>query len=495
VAVPWGSLTAAVPVKGQTAAGYPGDHGPYDEAYYRFLEPKDGSTRAELQREVAQKLLDLLGFQSLLDVGCGQGWLVEALRNAGCEAVGLDVSLWAVQHAAEDAVVYLGWAGDLPFEANQFEVVLLWKVLEHLSEEEAFDALMEAKRVARDLVVICVTVEHYINDPTHITVRPAAWWENEFRRVGLAVEPGLTQELDDWLGQPPNRAYVLTKPLRRGPSLSSFCRAWEFLREKLGWVEDVRIFLEPGGHPRAGHGGIVLDPEAPKDEQEYILVHEYGHLDEFRPRALAEEFRSRWGLDERLLERVLNRVYRPRRRRSYKRELVEEEKWLHDYPRVWRFLRKNVPGLRDVRVLVGRFYPCNDSDWITIPGDKGLTEEEIEYLVVHEYMHIDEHHPESVSERFVREVWGRKEAPDTVLKDAVRKARLSSYQEVYHRLREEFGDLVEDLWVYEIPGIKPALKYEEILLNSDASASEKTSAILDLYPRRAECVEFRYGPI
>jgi hypothetical protein len=196
-----------------------------------------------------------------------------------------------------------------------------------------------------------------------------------------------------------------------------------------------------------------------------------------------------------ILERLGFTSEQIRDRRSYRQEWIEEEKWLHDYPRVWRFLRKNVPGLRDVRILIGRFYPCNDSDWITIPGDKGLTEEEIEYLIVHEYMHIDEHYPETVSEQFVREVWGRDKAPDTRLKDAVRKARLSSYREAYQRLQEEFGDLVKDVWVYEIPGIRPVLKYDVILLNSESDDSVKTSDILNLYPRRAECVEFRYGPL
>ena len=69
----------------------------------------------------------------LLDVGCGNGYFLEAARRAGFEVRGLDVSDWATRYCRNafgiDAATCDVRAADFPEGA--FDVVTLWHNLEH----------------------------------------------------------------------------------------------------------------------------------------------------------------------------------------------------------------------------------------------------------------------------------------------------------------------------------------------------------------------------
>lgn len=94
-------------------------------------------------------------FQRTLDVGCAQGYLVEALRELGVEALGCDASRFAVEHAAPGALGYVR-LGDpsrgLPAEDGSFDLVTVLETLEHLAPEAVPAALAELRRVCRGLL-------------------------------------------------------------------------------------------------------------------------------------------------------------------------------------------------------------------------------------------------------------------------------------------------------------------------------------------------------
>ncbi len=125
-------------------------------------------------------LKELFGGMSILDVGCGPGFLVQMLRELGMDAGGIDPSYDAVQlsplppnriaHASVES---------LPPKIAQ--VVICREVLEHLTVAEVAVMVAELFRVARKAVYITtrfhpsprsvfdVTDERDV-DPTHATL-------------------------------------------------------------------------------------------------------------------------------------------------------------------------------------------------------------------------------------------------------------------------------------------------------------------------------------
>jgi ubiquinone/menaquinone biosynthesis C-methylase UbiE len=89
-----------------------------------------------------------------LDVACGTGWLTQHLRG---EITGLDASeamLEIAQDRVPEGQFLVGDALALPFEDGSFDRVLTGHFYGHLEEEERVQFLSEARRVARELVVV-----------------------------------------------------------------------------------------------------------------------------------------------------------------------------------------------------------------------------------------------------------------------------------------------------------------------------------------------------
>ncbi len=90
--------------------------------------------------------------QAILDVGCGGGFLANALAEEGHEVTGIDLAPGALavarRHDATRTVTYLtADARHMPFGEGRFDVVCAMDFLEHLAEREGF--LDEVARVLR----------------------------------------------------------------------------------------------------------------------------------------------------------------------------------------------------------------------------------------------------------------------------------------------------------------------------------------------------------
>lgn len=110
---------------------------------------------ATLERsDLIDELLDVRG-RDVLDVGCGEGWLVRHLREGGASrVVGIDPLAVALERArAQDGELagdYLeGSAAALPFDDGSFDIVVFFNSLHHVPEGELEAALDDALRVLR----------------------------------------------------------------------------------------------------------------------------------------------------------------------------------------------------------------------------------------------------------------------------------------------------------------------------------------------------------
>jgi SAM-dependent methyltransferase len=112
---------------------------------------------------------------SLLDVGCGKGFMLYdlALLVPGLTVKGMDISDYAIENTIEamKANVQVADAKDLPFPDKSFDVVIAINTIHNLEQEECGQALREIERVARTGSFI--TVDAYRTEQER--VRMLAW--------------------------------------------------------------------------------------------------------------------------------------------------------------------------------------------------------------------------------------------------------------------------------------------------------------------------------
>ena len=127
---------------------------------------------------------------TLLDVGCGDGAVVAALRDSGRECWGVDITL-AATGAADHLVEAPAW--DMPFKDGQFDVVFSSDVLEHLPCDLVSDTFREMARVASKAQFhVIATFPHEIGGQVlHKTVAPIDWWKFRAARASAGVETTL----------------------------------------------------------------------------------------------------------------------------------------------------------------------------------------------------------------------------------------------------------------------------------------------------------------
>jgi SAM-dependent methyltransferase len=93
------------------------------------------------------------GKSSLLDVGCGKGFMLHDLAAMvpGLALKGIDISSYAIDRAIEDMKphVQVADARALPFAEKSFDVVIAINTIHNLEREACGQALREIGRVAR----------------------------------------------------------------------------------------------------------------------------------------------------------------------------------------------------------------------------------------------------------------------------------------------------------------------------------------------------------
>ena len=137
---------------------------------------------------VADALVQYLKPQTVLDAGCALGFLVEALRDRGVEAWGVDISEFAIQNVREDIRPYCR-VGSIthPIE-GRYDLIACIEVLEHLTPDETSRAI--ANMTATSDVILFSSTPSDFAEPTHINVHPPIDWLQQFASVGFSPDLG-----------------------------------------------------------------------------------------------------------------------------------------------------------------------------------------------------------------------------------------------------------------------------------------------------------------
>jgi ubiquinone/menaquinone biosynthesis C-methylase UbiE len=132
------------------------------QSIYRFQTPRVALWHSTFD------LADLRGDERVLDVGCGNGYYLGALRDAshGGLVVGADLSEGMLRSAAARsgrATLMLGDAQRLPFPGDSFDVALAMHMLYHVPDRAI--AISELRRVVRPggvVLVVTNSTEHLL---------------------------------------------------------------------------------------------------------------------------------------------------------------------------------------------------------------------------------------------------------------------------------------------------------------------------------------------
>lgn len=129
-----------------------------------------------------QTVLSLISSGSVLDIGCGDGILLEHLKQRGIVGTGIDISSKAIDICRERGLDcrQADITDTLPFENNSFDTVVLTDVLEHIFQPQ--ELLREAHRVTRKYLYI--SVPNFASLPARIQVSLGRVPENNTPRDG-----------------------------------------------------------------------------------------------------------------------------------------------------------------------------------------------------------------------------------------------------------------------------------------------------------------------
>jgi predicted TPR repeat methyltransferase len=136
---------------------------------------------------IAEHLTEQFHPRTVLDAGCATGYLVEAFRDLGVEAEGVDASEWAIGHCRIGAVGHVRCRSLAAPLFGHFDLLTCIEVLEHMPESEAREAVGHLCH-ASDNIIFSSSPSDFA-EPTHVNVQPQSYWERAFAGHGFSRDP------------------------------------------------------------------------------------------------------------------------------------------------------------------------------------------------------------------------------------------------------------------------------------------------------------------
>jgi 2-polyprenyl-3-methyl-5-hydroxy-6-metoxy-1,4-benzoquinol methylase len=149
----------------------------YEELWERLpedLQPPDRALRVAFLRDHIQP------GETVLDLGCGDGWMTAELAALGARPTGVEIARAAVERARlrhpQLTFALAAVDGSLPMQDNAFDVVWSSEVIEHVADTARW--LSEARRVLRPKGRLLLTT------PSHSRLRLLAGIERYSEPLG-----------------------------------------------------------------------------------------------------------------------------------------------------------------------------------------------------------------------------------------------------------------------------------------------------------------------
>lgn len=132
---------------------------------------------------IADRLVREINPRTTLDAGCALGFLVEALRDRGVEAYGLDISEYAIQRVRDDIRPYCAVGSLTQPLSRRYDLVTCIEVLEHMPRAEGEQAITRLCAASDDILFSSTPLDY--NEATHFNVQPPEYWAYRFALEGF----------------------------------------------------------------------------------------------------------------------------------------------------------------------------------------------------------------------------------------------------------------------------------------------------------------------
>jgi SAM-dependent methyltransferase len=205
------------------------EYGPYYFAHGCGIPYERNEHWLEFFGEIADHIVRDLQPSSVLDAGCAKGFLVEALRNRGVEAWGIDISEHAISEVDESVKEFCGVGSVTDPITRRYDLIVSLEVLEHLPPAESEEAVVNLC-AATDCLLFSSAPGDF-GEPTHLNVMPPEAWS------ALLAREGFLRDVDrDVSYVTPWAAVYLRRDEPFAESVRRYDRSWSRLHEEARMV-------------------------------------------------------------------------------------------------------------------------------------------------------------------------------------------------------------------------------------------------------------------
>lgn len=207
----------------------------FEKKYYNqsILWEKD-LLKKEADRERIIEIIKTIPqeVETILDVGCGNGSLVNSIYQKFKKVVGVDLSEEALTHVKSEKV--LSDVSNLCFPDKSFDLVVCSEVLEHLREEDYLQTIKEIERVAKRYIILTVPNNENLRKSSEICPDCQKWFHPSYHQRSFKKKELETifkkfnlikiKEMGDKYPRVPNFMVYLLRWLKKpGFSKTSLC--------------------------------------------------------------------------------------------------------------------------------------------------------------------------------------------------------------------------------------------------------------------------------
>jgi SAM-dependent methyltransferase len=132
---------------------------------------------------IADQLVGTIQPQRVLDAGCALGLLVEALRDRGVDAEGIDLSSYAIANVHPPIKPFCRHGSIADEFAARYDLIVSIEVLEHMPARAGEAAIGNFCRHTDDVLFSSSPFDH--RETSHVNVQPPDYWAELFARHGF----------------------------------------------------------------------------------------------------------------------------------------------------------------------------------------------------------------------------------------------------------------------------------------------------------------------
>jgi SAM-dependent methyltransferase len=187
----------------------------YDSKYYEFIEFTSTWSREAMAESIARDLAP----RHAIDLGCGTGALLEALRARAVQVTGLEYSDVAIQRCCERPLKVRKFGigrNRLPRRLRGRDLAISLEVAEHLPARLA-DRFVKLLTTAGDTVVMSAATPGQ-GGTNHFNEQPHDYWIEKMARRGFDMDHDLSLRWRaEWQGKTADWYHANVMVFRRRP--------------------------------------------------------------------------------------------------------------------------------------------------------------------------------------------------------------------------------------------------------------------------------------